>query len=355
MPQTVAFTGPREVALLDLEAQPVEPGTVRVRTWYSGVSAGTELTAYRGTNPYLAGTWDPSARMFVPGGASFTYPLEGWGYSEVGEVVEVADGVSDWSAGQVVYGIWGHRSEAVVPVARLRGTLAPADALTGCFARVGAVALNAVLAAPVVLGDRVAVFGQGVIGLIATRLAVLGGAEVAAVDAVPERLDRALGLGAASTVDARIEGGAGAAVRRWAGNGVDSAIELSGAVTALHQAVRSVAVDGTVVASGFYQGGAESLRLGEEFHHNRVRIVASQISGTPLTLGARWDPTRLVVTVMGLIAVGRLDVLPLVTDLVDAGDAAAIFERLDRGDPTILQAVLRFPAAPLGGTDGAGP
>jgi len=350
VPQVVAFTAPREVALADVEAQPLEPGAVRVRTWYSGVSAGTELTAYRGTNPYLTGTWDPQQRMFTPGAPSFAYPVQGWGYSEVGEIVEVADDVTGWSTGQVVYGIWGHRSDAVVPVDRLRGTLPPADALTGCFARVGAVALNAVLAAPVALGDRVAVFGQGVIGLIATRLAVLSGADVVAVDAVPERLGRAVGLGAAATVDARAEGGAGALVREWAGGGVDSAIELSGVVPALHQAVRSVVADGTVVASGFYQGGAEALRLGEEFHHNRVRIVASQISGTPVALGARWDQARLVATVMGLVAAGRLDVLPLVTDVVDAAEVGAIFERLDRGDPAILQAVLRFPAAPATGT-----
>ena len=42
----------------------------------------------------------------------------------------------------------------------------------------------------------------------------------------------------------------------------------------------------------------------------------------------------------------RVDVRSLVTDVVDAADVAAVFERLDRGDPEILQAVLRFPAAP---------
>lgn len=346
MAQTVAFTAPRHVGLVDVEDQPLEPGTVRVRTWYSGISAGTELTAYRGTNPYLTGSWDPEERMFLAGAPTFDYPVQGWGYSEVGEVVEVADDVTDWSVGQVVHGIWGHRSDAVVPVVRLHGALPPDAALTGCFARVGAVALNAVLAASVALGDQLAVFGQGVIGLIATRLAVLSGAEVVAVDAVGGRLARARGLGAAQTVDARVDGGAGAAVRRWSGGGVDSAIELSGVVPALHEAVRSVVVDGTVVASGFYQGGAGSLRLGEEFHHNRVRIVASQISGTPVALGGRWNQARLVATVMRLVADGRLDVLPLVTDVVDAAEVGAVFARLDAGDPTILQAVLRFPAAP---------
>ena len=99
---------------------------------------------------------------------------------------------------------------------------------SGTFARVGSIALNAVLAAEVRLGDRVAVFGQGVIGLLATRLATLAGADVIAVDTVARRLETAREMGAVEVVDATTDGGAGAAIRAWSGGGVDSAIELSG-------------------------------------------------------------------------------------------------------------------------------
>jgi threonine dehydrogenase-like Zn-dependent dehydrogenase len=185
-----------------------------VRTWYSGISAGTELTAYRGSNPYLTGTWDPERRLFVAGDPSFAYPVEGWGYSEVGEVLEVADDVDAPVVGDVVHGIWGHRSEAVVPAEAVRHRVWPAeDALSGTFARVGAIALNAVLAAETRLGDRLAVFGQGVIGLLATRLATLSGAEVVAVDMLPRRLETARTMGAVEVVRADAEGGAGAVVR----------------------------------------------------------------------------------------------------------------------------------------------
>jgi len=349
VPEVVSFTGPREVALVQVEAPPLVPGSVRVRTWYSGISAGTELTAYRGSNPYLTGTWDAERRLFVPGTPTFAYPVEGWGYSEVGEIVEAADDVTAPSVGEVVHGIWGHRSEAVVPAAAVADRIwTGQDAVSGTFARVGSIALNAVLAAEVRLGDRVAVFGQGVIGLLATRLASLAGADVIAVDALPRRLEAALAMGADRTVPAGVEGGAGPVVRAWAPGGADSAIELSGNDRALHEAIRAVVVDGTVVASGFYQGGAEHLRLGEEFHHNRVRIVASQISGTPVALGPRWDQPRLVRTFMAQVRRGHVDVRSLVTDVVDAVDVAGVFARLDRGDPEILQAVLRFSAAPEG-------
>lgn len=349
MPHVVQFQAPHQVALVECDPQPLLPGSVRVRTLYSGVSAGTELTAYRGSNPYLTGTWDAQSRLFREGTPTFGYPVTGWGYSEVGEVVEVADDVGASGGGprpgDVVFGIWGHRSDAVVPAANVAARLLPPgrDPIEGIFARVGAIALNAVLAADTHLGDRIVVFGQGVIGLLATRLAVLAGARVAAVDVSARRLEAALAFGADEAIRADVPGGAGAAARAWAGgSGTDAAIELSGSDRALHEATRAVVVDGTVVASGFYQGGAANLRLGEEFHHNRVRIVASQISGTPLALGPRWNQQRLVSVVMEQVFAGRIDVEALVTDVLPAAEVGSAFARLDVGDPHTLQVVLRF-------------
>ena len=348
MPHIVQFTEPGRVELVETESAALTPGAVRIATWYSGISAGTELTAYRGTNPYLTSTWDATRRLFVPGEPSFAYPVQGWGYSEVGQVVEVADDVTALRPGDVVHGIWGHRSDAVLPASALHGRVLPggADPILGTFARVASIALNAVLAADVRLGERVAIFGQGVIGLLATRLASLSGGRVYAIDTVPGRLSMATGFGAVETVDAMLPGGAGAYIREATGGGADSAIELSGSDRALHEAVRCVVEEGLVAASGFYQGGASNLRLGEEFHHNRVRIVASQISGVPVALGGRWAQPRLVRTVMELILAGAVDASALVTDVVPASDVATVFERLDAGDPQILQAVLRFDAAP---------
>ena len=95
---------------------------------YSGVSAGTELTAYRGTNPYLTSTWDPGSAA-LPRRIRTRPPTRwmGWGYSEVGEVVEMrrpadVSGGGRGVGGDIVWGIWGHRSEGVVPAATLAGT-----------------------------------------------------------------------------------------------------------------------------------------------------------------------------------------------------------------------------------------
>lgn len=344
MTSVVQFTAPGEVELVSEPEADLEPGSVRVRTRYSGISAGTELTAYRGSNPYLTQTWDNSRRLFVPGEPSFAYPVRGWGYSEVGQVLEVAPGVSEFGPGDLVYGIWGHRSEAVVPAERVHRLPADVEPILGVFGRVGAIALNAVLAGRVVLGDRVAIFGQGVIGLLATGLARLSGAQVLAVDAMPQRRHLAERLGAHHVLGVDHGDGAGAAVREYWPGGADVAIELSGSYQALHQAVRAVGPDCRVVASGFYQGGGDDLRLGEEFHHNRVQLIASQIGATPLDLGPRWNHTRLNAVVMDQIGAGALDASALITDVLRADRVAEAFRLLDSAAPQTLQVVLDFEA-----------
>ncbi|KAB8197315.1 zinc-binding dehydrogenase [Nonomuraea phyllanthi] len=339
--RVITFEGPGQVRVGLEPSADLVPGSVRVRTIYSGVSSGTELTAYRGTNPYLNRHWDTERRLFVEG-QTHAYPLTGWGYQEVGEVVEAAPDVADPPIGSVVWGIWGHRAEAVVPADKLVGHVLPpgADPLTGVFARVGAIALNAVHAADVHLGDQIAIFGQGVIGLLATRLAVLSGARVVAADAIPDRLEIARKFGAAETIDVRA--GSVAEFMRKRVEGADTVIELSGSNQGLHEAIRTVRKGGRVVAAGFYQGDAVGLRLGEEFHHNQVQLVSSQIGGVASWLAHRWDVERLQRTFMALVHEGQVEVGELVSHVVPVERAAQAFDLIDRHQSEVLQLVFTF-------------
>ncbi|MFC8828975.1 zinc-binding alcohol dehydrogenase [Streptomyces sp. NPDC057137] len=369
MERVVQFTAPRHVEVAAHASAPLPAGHLRVRTRYSGISAGTELTAYRGTNPYLTRTWDPEARIFRDGAAGIEYPVAGWGYSEVGEVTEVSpelrpelrlglglDGGGDGDdagaaglaglprAGDLVWGIWGHRSEGIVPVERMIGHTLPdgLDPLAGAFARVGAIAYNAVLAADIHVGEDVAVFGQGVIGLLTTRLAQLNGARVTAVDTLDGRLATARAYGASRTLNALTDTVAESVREATDGRGADVAIEISGAYPALHEALRSVTVGGRVVASGFYQGDGAGLRLGDEFHHNRVQLISSQIGGVPPQLAGRWTVERLQRTFLALVADGRVDVTSLVSHVVPAAEAADAYALLDERPAEALQIVLEF-------------
>jgi 2-desacetyl-2-hydroxyethyl bacteriochlorophyllide A dehydrogenase len=352
MTRAIRLNGPRSVDVTTLPAAALRPGELRVRTVASGISTGTELTAYRGTNPNLTSRWDPNRRLFMGVEGPPSYPLTGWGYSEVGEIVEIlpTEGAGDGSeadvrVGDVVWGTWGHVSDAVLPIERLRGHELPRgiDPVVGCFVRVGAIALNAVLAAGAGLGETVVVVGQGVIGLLATSFAVQNGARVIVVEGIPARRELALELGA---YEAFAPGPdvAPAIRERTAGRGADVAIELSGVFPALHEAIRLVGIDGRVVAAGFYQGEAIGLRLGEEFHHNRVDVLASQIGAVPPHKRARWDVSRLQGTVVDLLADGRPDVTRLVSHRFDVEDAARAYELLDTEPATALQVVFEFAA-----------
>jgi 2-desacetyl-2-hydroxyethyl bacteriochlorophyllide A dehydrogenase len=352
-PVALTLTAPRRVELVPETPGPVPPGHLRVRTLYSGISAGTELTLYRGTNPHLTRNWDPQRRLFGPTAdgapAGAAYPNAAWGYSEVGEVVELGPDVPAGAPapGDLVWGMWGHRSEAVLPLATATGRVLPAglDPVCGTFARVGAVALNAVLAADVHVGETVVVFGQGVLGLLATQLAALNGARVVAVDTIRARRDAALAHRAVLALDPGCDDVAGMVRGVTDGRGADVCIEISGAYPALQEATRTVAPGGRVVASGFYQGEGLGLRLGEEFHHNRVQLVSSQISAAPPALAQRWTPERIHRTVVELIAAAELDVLSTVSRIVPVTEAAQAYARLDADPAAELQVVLDFTGA----------
>jgi threonine dehydrogenase-like Zn-dependent dehydrogenase len=64
-----------------------------------------------------------------------------------------------------------------------------------------------------------------------------------------------------------------------------------------------------VVAAGFYQGGAANLRLGEEFHHNRLSLIASVGGwGAPDRHAPLWDRRRVMDTAARLLYADRVSV-----------------------------------------------
>jgi 2-desacetyl-2-hydroxyethyl bacteriochlorophyllide A dehydrogenase len=340
----VTIRAPGDVALLEYDERSPQSGEVLVRTLYSGVSAGTELTAYRGTNPYVNRRWDEGSRLFAAGEPTFPYPLEGWGYEQVGRVETVGSGVDDPADGDLVWGAWGHRSAAVVPHDRLAGRVLPprVPPLHGVFARIGAVALNALLDADVHVAETVAIFGQGVPGLIATQLARLNGGTVVAVDLLPRRLELARALGADTVIDASTTPVAERIRELTEGRGADVVVDLTGSAEALQEAIRSAAYAARVVVAGFLQGEATGLRLGEEFHHNRIELISSQIANVPARLASRWTTLRLERTVIELHAAGRLELDALVSHVLPAADVIEAFRLLDERPDEAVQVVLDF-------------
>lgn len=345
MSRRLVLRAPRSVAV-EPERSPVPgPGQVLLRTLHSGISAGTELAAYRGTSPTLHRRWDGSARLFRDvEGPPRPYPVRDLGYEEVGEVVALGpevDGAAAPAPGDRVFGTWGHRTHHVMDAAEALERRLPdgLPALAGIFSHIGSTALNGVHDAGARIGETVVVFGLGVPGQIAARLLRASGVRTIGVEPLASR--RALAGGA---LDVALSPGDGPVAERVRdltdGRGADAVVEASGAVPALHEAIRSVAYASRVVALGFYQGGAAALALGEEFHHNRVELISSQISGVAPDRAHRWDRRRLARELMRLQARGVLDLLPLVTHRIPFDDAPRAFELVDERPEETLQVVL---------------
>lgn len=344
MGNLVRFSSPGKCEVVGFREPDLVRGEVRISTAYSGISAGTELTAYRGSNPYLSKHWDSDVRLFLDGDSTHHYPLDGWGYEEVGTVVEVGSDVDRQLVGRHIWGAWGHRTSAVRSAEWVRARCMPvgADLITGVFAKIGAIALNSILDANIHVGETVVVFGAGVPGQIVAQLAGLSGARVVVADPMAERRAMAEKLCGALTFDPTIDDVAGEVRQLTRGRGADVAIEISGHYAALEEAVRTVAYSSTVVAAGFFQGDASQLHLGHEFHHNRIAVVGSQISGVSPGLQHRWNEVRMSQTVLELGSDGRIDLRSLVSHVIPATRAPEAFDMLDTAPEEALQVVLDY-------------
>ena len=352
MSTTLILEAPRQIGFRTESDPPLQPGEVRLRTLLSGVSAGTELTYYRGTNPYLTKRWDEKQRLFVPAEqGTFSYPVTNLGYEEVGEVVEVGSAVSEVALGAHVFGTWGHRTHHVANLDYVRPRLMPAgaDPVFGIFSHLGAIALNGVHDAAIKLGDTVAVFGLGGLGQIVALMARRAGARVIGVELHESRLALAQRLGIDHVINPAKENPAQAIKALTEGRGADVCIEVSGAAPALHEAIRSAGYSARVVAMGFIQGEAKGLFLGDEFHHNRINLVCSQISGVAPERSYQWSKPRLWRTAVELQAAGQIDLRPIITHRVPFARAAELYRQLDERPQEAVHAVLEFPAAGGGG------
>lgn len=345
MGKTFVLNAPREGGYHTYEDLLLKPDELRLRTLYSGISAGTELTLYRGTNPYLTKRWDDERRLFIPGAdTSLTYPIMNLGYEEVGEVVEVGTDVTDIPVGARVFGTWGHRTHHIADIEYVRPRLMPPDLdpICGIFSHLGAIALNGIHDSAVRLGETMAIFGMGALGQIVLMMAKQSGAKVIAIDLHDSRLEMAKARGADVTLNAGRDSVAETIKALTNGMGADVCIEVTGSTLALHEAIRSAAYSARVVAMGFFQGEANGLVLGDEFHHNRINLICSQISGVAPELSYRWNKLRLWQTAIRLQAEGVLDLRSLITHRAPFEHAQMLFEQIDQNPQDVLLAVLEF-------------
>jgi threonine dehydrogenase-like Zn-dependent dehydrogenase len=337
--ECVTITGPREVTAVSNDIPVPSPNEVLIRTAFSGISAGTEMNVYRGDAPQWRSRQDADSGLFVPGEAEWTYPLV-YGYANVGTVEEVGGAVTAVAPGAHVFSYRPHCSWVTAPEGAVVMLPELPDLRRGVFVANLNTAFNGVLDARPSVGDVVAVSGLGVIGLLLVRLLRRSGAGlVIGVDRLDYRRLHALDAGADHVFDPGDE--VAEAVRELTGGrGADIVVEASGAASALNDAIRIVGVEGLVIALSWYGGTFEGLRLGGEFHHNRVRIRSSQVGAVNPDLSPRWTPERRMACALDLLA--ELPLEEYITHTYAPADAQAAYSLLDAPSEDVIQCVFSF-------------
>jgi 2-desacetyl-2-hydroxyethyl bacteriochlorophyllide A dehydrogenase len=351
--RVLVLDGPRQLRLAEQPERPLQPGEIRLKGVMSGISHGTELSLYRGTSAFTDRVFDRGLRAFVEpqAGSAKTYPVT-LGYEMLSEVVEAAPEVTEVGVGDLVHTGTPHQEETVLDIdASLAATyplvrLPTTERLErGLFISLAAVALQAVHDAQIKLGDAVSVHGLGTIGLLAVQMCRLEGIQnVLAVDPDPRRRELAAGFGATHVLDTAGEPSIGLRIReRNGGHGVDVAIDVSGSDRGLQGALAAAGLGATVVGAGFYQGGAANLRLGEEFHHNRLALIASVGGwGTPSRHAPLWDRRRVMDTATRLLFTDRVRVDGLLDRTFPFDDAPAAYRWLDENPQAAVKAALVY-------------
>lgn len=335
------ITRPGRVEVIAERLPPPGPTEVYVRTVLSGISHGTELAWLRGKAAALHRTWDPEQRMYR-NGAGRDFPVAP-GYETVARIAQLGDQVTGLRAGDLVCLDRPHADGHIIDAATATAGLLPdgVDPERAVFFVLARVALGAVHDAALSIGDTAVIVGLGTVGLLAAQQAQLAGANAIGVDRYPSRLAAAEHLGI-DAIDAEADTDVAAEVRRRTGPvGADAAIEASGSYTGLHDAIRCLRVGGRVATVASYHGDQPGLRLGEEYHRNRITLISSMtVNGCPQRNHPAWSLDRLNTTARELITSGRVRTDTLITHRVPFEQAAYAYALITDTPKDTIKVVL---------------
>lgn len=352
----------------DVPAPLVRAGHVLIETTCSLISAGTERSVvdFGRANYFQKALQKPDkvrqvlAKIKTDGlaatidavNARLDQPMA-LGYSNVGRVIAVGEGVEDFQIGDRVVSNGRHAEIVAVPVnlcARIPDTV---DDATASFTVVSAIALQGIRLVNPTLGEYVCVMGLGLIGLIAAQMLRANGARVIGFDHDPARvkLAGAFGIEAldlSTGIDPVI-----AALDFSNGQGIDGV--LITAATKSNDVIRHAAQmsrkRGRVVLTGVI--GLDLDR--NDFYEKELTFQVSCSYGPgrydpvyedmgqdyPLPF-VRWTQQRNFEAALHMMASGALDVSPLLSVRLPLADAKTAYDML--ADRSKIGILLDYPA-----------
>jgi len=221
-----------------------------------------------------------------------------------GHTSQCMTALGGWRLGNTIHGV--QAEYALIPFAQANLAAIP-DSLSNedvlLLADIASTGFSAAESGRIRLGDTVAVFAQGPIGLCATLGAkLMGASEIFAVDADVDRLRISERFGATCPLPADADP-LGRIRERTGGRGVDVAIEALGTQATFENALRALKPGGVLSSVGVYSG------------HLHIPVdafgagLADQTIVTTLCPGGKERMRRL----MRLVEAGRIDLKPLIT------------------------------------------
>jgi 2-desacetyl-2-hydroxyethyl bacteriochlorophyllide A dehydrogenase len=322
---------PRRIAVVEESIAAPAAGELLVQTVVSAISPGTELLVYRDEVPD-----GMSLDASIPALAqSSGYPVK-YGYSAVGRVVAVGGGVGrDW-LGRLVFSLHPHESHFLAPQQALQPVPDGVSADEAAMFSNVETAVTLVMDGRPMVGERAAVFGQGVVGLLTTALlARFPLAGLVTFDLHPLRRGLSAQLGAHEAVDPATE-------PESVEHAFDLTYELSGSPTALNRAIAVTGFHGRVVIGSWYGVRPAQLDLGGAFHRSRMRLMSSQVSTIDPASTGRWSTDRRRQVTWHILS--QLDPARLITHRFPIAQAADAYEVLDEHPRDAVQVLLTYDA-----------
>ncbi|MDO9532761.1 MAG: zinc-binding alcohol dehydrogenase [Deltaproteobacteria bacterium] len=338
--QVLYFTGPRQVALQSETLPSPAVGQVLVKTIMSAISPGTELLVYRGLAPLDLARDDTITAL----AGDFSFPLQ-YGYAAVGQVVELGPGVASAWEGRLVFAFQPHASHFLATPDELLGVPAGLNPEEAVFFPNLETAVTLLMDGRPLMGEQVAIFGQGIVGLLLTALISRWPlSSLVTLDLYPRRRLLSEDLGAhlsldPSTPDA-LERLAAALQAHGPCPGADLCYEISGNPAALDQAIAATGFSGRVVIGSWYGVKRADLNLGGSFHRSRMRLISSQVSSIAPELTGRWDKARRYHATWQMLA--QVQPARFITHRFPIAQAAQAYELLDRHPEDVIQVILTY-------------
>lgn len=330
---TLYLTGDRHVRLESESVPEPAPDEVLVETQVTAVSAGTELLLYRGEAPERI---DAEGEIETLTG-DISYPTES-GYAAVGDVVDVGRSVAESWMGRTVFAFSPHRSHFTAPPDRLYPVPSDIRPETAALLPIAETATNLAMDGRPMVGERVTVFGAGMVGLVTTQvLSTMPLTTLTVAEPVLKRRELANRIGADETIHPERSSELGT---RGDPPGQDLVYELSGHPGTLNRAIDAVGYDGRVIVGSWYGEKTADVDFGGFFHRNNVSIDASQVSRIAPAFRGRWTKSRRISVAWDRLR--DIDASRLITHRLPFTDAAEAFRILDDGPDDVLQVLLTF-------------